>query len=110
MYDRGDGVRSLDPFKLDEDAERYWLIANDDRHPFAYEQFIAISLTTTPHDPATEIPDEAWADGGLPQTSYVLSWAIHSPRIEEITERVGRLTEAFYETVLVDRRQYFTPK
>lgn len=78
-YTRGDVVRSIDPFKLGDDAERYWLISNDDTHPFADEQFIAISLTTKRHEPTLTIPSDAWIDGGLPADSFVSPWALHSP-------------------------------
>lgn len=106
MYSRGDIVRSLDPFKLGDDAERYWLIVNDDSHPFGDEQFIAVSLTTTPHEPAVPIADEHWETGGLPEDSYVLPWSLHSPRIEDVTDRVGSLSEC--EDVLETTRGYLT--
>lgn len=109
MVTSGDVVRSLDPFKLGDDAERFWLIANDERHPFADEQFIAISLTTTPHDPAISIPLDAWVDGGLPEASYVLPWSLHSPRREDVTAREGHLSTSFCEDVLAEARRYLTP-
>lgn len=109
-YTRGDVVRSVDPFKLGDDAERYWLIGNGDDHPFSGEQFIGISLTTTPHDPAIAIPDDAWIDGGLPEESFVLPWALHSPRVEDITDRSGVLSPAFCETVLADARAFLAPE
>ncbi|MFB6353845.1 MAG: hypothetical protein ABEJ92_07135 [Halobacteriales archaeon] len=110
MDARGDVVRSLDPFKLGDDAERYWLVRNDDSHPFAGEPFIAVSLTTTPWEAGTAFSDDAWADGGLPATSFVLPWALHSPRVEDITDRVGRLTEPFCRAVLDDVRSCLAPE
>lgn len=109
-YTRGDVVRSVDPFKLGADAERYWLIGNGDDHPFADEQFIAISLTTTPHDPAVAIPGDAWIDGELPKQSYVLPWALHSPRVEDVTDRIGRLSNGFCEAVLDEACGYLEPE
>lgn len=110
MYARGDVFRSVDPFKLGADAERYWLVLNDDRHPFADEQFIAVTLTTTPREPAVPLAAGAWVEGSLPAESFVLPWALHSPRIEDITERVGRLSEAFVRTVLDEVRAYLEPR
>lgn len=51
MYARGDVVRSLDPFTLGDDAERYWLILDDERHPLADEQFIEILSTALAEPP-----------------------------------------------------------
>lgn len=106
MYGRGDVVRSVDPFKLGDAAERYWLILNDEDHPFADEQHIAVAITTSRHDAGMSIPDEAWEEGGLPRTSYVSPWALHSPRVEDITELVGRCTSEFCESVLEASREY----
>lgn len=109
MYTRGDVVPSIDPFKLGEAAERFWLIANDDRHQFAEEQFIALALTTTPHEPAIAIEDADWLGGGLPRSTYVLPWALHSPRVEDISDRVGQLSASFCAGVLELARVYLTP-
>lgn len=106
MYARGDVVRSLDPFKLGDGAERYWLIISDEKHPFADEQYIAVAITTSHHEPGLEIPDEAWTDDPLPSQSYVSPWALHSPRIEDITDRVGGVGSEFCEAVLRASRKY----
>lgn len=108
MYGRGDVVRSVDPFKLGEAAERYWLILSDDDHPFADEQYIAVAITTSPHEPGLSIPHEAWEDDGLPRTSYVSPWALHSPRVEDITDRVAMLSSDFCESVLEASREYLS--
>ncbi len=44
--ERGDVVRSTDPFKFGAEQQRPWLIVNDDSHPFADEQFIAVAVST----------------------------------------------------------------
>ena len=108
MYSRGDVVRSVDPFKLGDAAERYWLILSDDDHPFADEQYIAVAITTSPHEPGMSIPEGAWEDGGLPRTSYVSPWALHSPRVEDITDRVGGFSSEFCESVLEASREYLS--
>lgn len=108
MYTRGDVVRSLDPFKLGDDAERYWLIINDEKHPFADEQYIAVAVTTVHHEPGLAIPDGAWTDGKLPKQSYVSPWALHSPRVEDITDRVGGVGSEFCEGILAASRKYLS--
>lgn len=108
MYTRGDVVLSVDPFELGDAAERYWLIVSDDGHPFAEEQYIAVAITTSPHDPALTIPEGAWDEGGLPRTSYVSPWALHSPRVEDVTERIGRFSPVFCESVLAASREYLS--
>lgn len=107
MYARGDVVRCLDPFKEGVDVERPWVIVNIDTHPFKTEQYIAVTLTTTPHPETISIPDDAWLSGGLPHTSYVSPWAIHSPRHETIGSHEGRLAEAFVAQVVSATKSYF---
>ena len=48
-YQRGDIVWGSDPFKSGENP-RPWLILNNDRHPFGDEEYMTVTLTTTPHD------------------------------------------------------------
>jgi len=106
MYSRGDVVRSVDLFKLGEAAERFWLILNDEDHPFADEQYIAVAISTSLHEPGLSIPEGAWEDGGLPRASYVSPWALHSPRVEDITERVGKVTPEFCGEVSEASKRY----
>jgi len=43
--ERGDVVRSSDPFKLGEDRQRPWLIVSNDLHPFGDEQHVAVTIS-----------------------------------------------------------------
>jgi hypothetical protein len=43
---RGDVVRSTDPFKLGADQQRPWLIVNNNTHPFGDEQHVAVAVST----------------------------------------------------------------
>lgn len=106
MYDRGAVARSVDPVKLGAEAKRYWLVLSDDSHPSATEQSIAVAITTALHEPGLAIPEDARTDGGLPRPSYVSPWALHSPRVEDVTERLGRMGSSFCETVLAAARAY----
>jgi mRNA-degrading endonuclease toxin of MazEF toxin-antitoxin module len=103
---RGAVVRSVDPFKLGADAERYWLVISNETHPFGDEQVIAVTLTTVAHDPALAIPDDAWVEGGVPRESVVSPWGVHSFHVETITEQVGRLDESFVDEVVAAMRGY----
>lgn len=48
--ERGDVVRSSDPFKLGSDRQRPWLIVNNHSHPFDDEQFLAVAISTKRYD------------------------------------------------------------
>ena len=59
--ERGDVVRSVDPFKLGGSRQRPWLIVNNDAHPFGDEQYVAVAVSTR------DIPGmlrARWGDGG----------------------------------------------
>lgn len=59
--ERGDVVRSVDPFKFGESRQRPWLIVNNDAHPFDDEQYVVVAVSTR------DIPGmlrARWGDGG----------------------------------------------
>ena len=82
--ERGDVVRSTDPFKLGDERQRPWLIVNSDSHPFDDEQFIAVAVSTKKYDDSLALDSEVWDTGGVPRESFVSPWAIHSPRSEDL--------------------------
>ena len=45
-FERGDVVRSTDPFKLGTDRQRPWLLVSTDAHPFVTEQCIVVAVST----------------------------------------------------------------
>lgn len=79
--DRGDVVRSTDPFKLGGEGQRPWLIVNNDSHPFGDEQYIAVAVSTKEYDDSLALDSEVWEIGGVPRESLVSPWAVHSPRM-----------------------------
>lgn len=99
--DRGTVVWCVDPFKLvrdDVDREgespgRPVVIVSTDDHPFAGEQYVALSLTTRTWyaDRLVELPATAWTDGGTPERSYVVPWSAISPTPDELGFWIGRL-------------------
>lgn len=102
----GDVVRSLDPFKLGEDNQRPWLVINDDTHPFAGEQTIAVAISTRAYDDSLALSEAVWETGGVPRESYVSPWAVHSPRTEDFVAWQGRVTDAFVEQVTNELETY----
>lgn len=103
---RGDVVRSSDPFKLGSDQQRPWLLVNNETHPFADEQFIAVAVSTREHDDAVELAPDVWEVGGVPERSFVAPWAVHSPRIEDLVTWQGRVETAFVDEVVENVHQY----
>ena len=98
--ERGDVVRSMDPFKLGESRQRPWLIVNNDAHPFGDEQYVAVAVSTREYDDSIALADDIWKVGGVPRESYVSPWAVHSPRIEDLVAWQGRVTDAFVGCVV----------
>lgn len=98
--ERGDVVRSSDPFKLGEDSQRPWLIVNNESHPFGDEQYVAVAISTTEYGDSIPLRTDVWNTGGVPRESFVSPWAIHSPRIEDLVAWQGRLTKEFVDYVV----------
>jgi hypothetical protein len=73
-YRRGDVVWGPDPFKSDENP-RPWLILNNDTHPFGDEEYMTVTLTTTPHDQGIPLNDADWGQRPHP-TSLTLTGSL----------------------------------
>ncbi|AGN02599.1 hypothetical protein L593_13300 [Salinarchaeum sp. Harcht-Bsk1] len=104
--ERGDVVRSADPFKLGNDRQRPWLIVNNDSHPFGGEQFLAVAISTKEYEDSLALTDEQWTTGGVPRESFVSPWAVHSPRSEDLIAWQGRVTEGFVDEVVESIENY----
>jgi mRNA-degrading endonuclease toxin of MazEF toxin-antitoxin module len=96
---RGDVLWAPAPFKEDG-RSRPWLVLSTDRHPFDDEESVAATVTTTPHDAAIRLDDEAWRSGGAPRTSYVAPWSVTTLKHAVTEERQGRLDERVVERVV----------
>jgi mRNA-degrading endonuclease toxin of MazEF toxin-antitoxin module len=98
--ERGDVVRSRDPFKSGTDKQRPWLILSDERHPFDDEQFIAVAISRKEYEPSIPLADDVWETGGVPVKSFVAPWSVHSPRSEDLIAWQGRVVEPFVDRVI----------
>lgn len=104
--ERGDVVRSADPFKLGQDHQRPWLIVNNETHPFAGEQYIALAISTREYPASIALDEAVWDVGGVPRASFVSPWAVHSPRGEDLVAWQGRVTDTFVDTVVAEATSY----
>ncbi|WP_435065121.1 hypothetical protein [Halobaculum sp. EA56] len=104
--ERGDVVRSSDPFKLGDDRQRPWIIVSNDSHPFDDEQFVALAVSTKRYEDSIPLAEDVWEVGGVPRESYVSPWAVHSPRTEDLVAWQGRVTEAFVDDAVERLQQY----
>ena len=98
--ERGDVVRSADPFKLGDDRQRPWLIVSNDTHQFDSEQYIAVAISTKEYSDSIALSDELWEVGGVPRQSFVSPWAVHSPRHEDFVAWQGRVTVSFVDDIV----------
>lgn len=107
-HQRGDVVWGPDPFKSTENP-RPWLILNNSSHPFGDEEYMTVTLTTTPHDEAVPLSEDDWAEGGMPRQGYTSPWSIASPKDAAVLQRQGRLSESFVQTVIGEMLTYLEP-
>lgn len=90
---RGTIVYGVDPFK-DADSGRPWLLINTPEMPFHGEQYIALTLSTrTWNDQRLPLDTDDLLEGGLPEESAVLPWAVASLSPSGIDRKLGRATE-----------------
>jgi len=104
--ERGDIVRSIDPFKLGTERQRPWLIVNNDSHPFGNEQHIAVAVSTKEYGDSLPLREDSWEVGGVPRESFISPWAVHSPRSEDLVAWQGRVTEEFVGRVIDSLETY----
>ncbi|WP_420871417.1 hypothetical protein [Halomicrobium salinisoli] len=97
---RGDVVRSADPFKMGQDRQRPWLVVNNESHPFGGEQHVAVAVSTKEYDDSLPLSEAVWEAGGVPRESFVSPWAVHSPRNEDFVAWQGRVTDEFVDRVV----------
>lgn len=90
---RGTIVYAEDPFKRGE-AGRPWVIVNTPEMPFHGEQYVVLALSTrTWYEERLPITDDDLLEGGLPEDSSVLPWAVSSIDPDDVDRELGRLDE-----------------
>ena len=90
---RGTIVYAGDPFERG-DAGRPWMIVNTPEMPFHGEQYVVLALSTrTWYEERLPISDDDLIDGGLPEESSILPWAVGSIGSNDIDRELGRLDE-----------------
>lgn len=104
--DRGDVVRSVDPFKMGEQRQRPWLIINNESHPFDGEQYVALAVSTKRYKQSIPLVEDVWEIGGVPRDSFVSPWAIHSPRREDLVAWQGRVAESTVDDAIAGLWQF----
>ncbi|WP_290810837.1 hypothetical protein [Halovivax sp.] len=104
--ERGDVVRSEDPFKIGTDSQRPWLIINNGTHPFSDEQYLAVAISTSRYHRSLPLEPDAREVGGVPCESFVAPWAVHSPRIEDLIAWQGRVSDRFTDRVVDELETY----
>jgi len=92
--------------KTGADKQQPWLVVNNDRHPFADEQFIAVAVSRYRYESSIALSEEVRETGGVPESSFVAPWSVHSPRIEDVTVWQGRMTETFVDRVVDEQQSY----
>ena len=107
-YQRGDVIWGPDPFKSSENP-RPWVILNNETHPFGDEQYMTVTLTTSPHEGTVLIEPEDWIEGGMPRQSYASPWSTASPKHAAVIRRQGRLREEFVQKVIGAMQIYLEP-
>lgn len=77
--ERGHVVLAPDPFTVDDDATRPWVVANTERHPFDKEQYVVMGLTTrTWYDARIPLETNDFRDRGAPRDSAIVPHAVAS--------------------------------
>jgi len=104
--ERGDVVRSVDPFKVGENRQRPWLVVNNDSHPFDDEQYLGVAVSTREYEDSIALAEPVWEVGGVPRESFVSPWAVHSPRREDLVAWQGRVAAEFVDRVVDSLETY----
>lgn len=85
---------------------RPWLVLSDDDHPFHGQEYLVAGMTTRERDAAVQVPDDAWAVGGLPGKSFVSPWFLSTLKHARIDRGVGALTEEVTAAIAAEAARY----
>lgn len=107
-HDRGEVWWGPAPHK-NGPAYRPWLLANDDSHPFAHTECIALAMTTTEHPEGIAVPDTAWVEGGSDVQSYISPWYVATIKHRDFDNQQGTIGGPFL-TWAVEALHEYTPR
>ena len=101
----------LEIARLGHGSDRFGEEDMDDwlEHAVDDEEYMTVTLTTTPHDEGIPLDDADWVEGGMPRQSYASPWMVASPKHAAIVRRQGRLEESFVQTVVDALEHYLEP-
>jgi hypothetical protein len=78
-----------DPFKLDDDATRPWVVVNNEQHPFDKQQYVVMGLTTqTWHDGRIPLDEDDYLHRTAPRDSSIVPHAVASLKPVLMTDYV----------------------
>lgn len=91
---RGHVVLAPDPFQMDDDATRPWVVVNNEGHPFDKEQYVVIGMTTrTWYDERIPLDEDDYRHRSAPRDSALVPHAIASLGPALITDYVCRIRD-----------------
>jgi len=98
VFERGDVVYGVDPFKGAAAARPWLVISNHEGRPFHGDQYITLTLTTKSWlDGLVDIDADQWLRGGTPDESRIVPWGVQSIAHDDIDFWQGRLTDALVD-------------
>lgn len=101
VFERGDVVYGVDPFKRDGAARPWPILSNHEGRPFHGDQYVALTLTTKSWmDGLIEVPAESWVRGGTPDESRIVPWGVQSLGRADIDFWQGRLRSELVDTAV----------
>jgi mRNA-degrading endonuclease toxin of MazEF toxin-antitoxin module len=91
--ERGHVVLAPDPFKLDENETRPWVVVNNENHPFDKQQYVVMGLTTqTWYDERIPLEEGDYRHR-TPRESSIVPHAVASLKPALMTDYVCRIHE-----------------
>jgi uncharacterized NAD(P)/FAD-binding protein YdhS len=85
-------VLAPDPFKLDSDTTRPWVVINNEEHPFDKEQYVVMGLTTqTWYEERILLEEDDYQHRAAPADSSIVPHAVASLKPALMTDYICRI-------------------
>jgi len=110
MTERGTVVWAPDPFNVDSENPRPWLVVSGYSLPYPEEESIAVALTTQSHHAeSVRVPSDAWLRGEPRDRSYVLPWSLATLKNDlHVVGVQGEVTDEFANRIADATTAYLT--